>query len=111
MNQLNITLGWRLCRRISPAEDLTPDPTYLSDTNAMDPEYGDPEILPEIGDNCLSAELMLSKGGVMVKSCLTAHKRDRDSNPVEVTMTTQSLTLDHTSLILMMPTRLNLLPI
>jgi hypothetical protein len=33
----------------------------------MDPEYGDAEIMPEIGDNYLSAELMLPKGGVMVK--------------------------------------------
>jgi hypothetical protein len=40
-----------------PAEDLTPDPTYFDDTNAMDPEYGDAEITPEIGDNYLSAEL------------------------------------------------------
>jgi hypothetical protein len=48
------------------AEDLTPDPTYFDDTDAMDPEYGDAEITPEIGDNYLSAELMLPKGGVMV---------------------------------------------
>ncbi len=34
-----------------PAEDLTPDPTYYDDTNAMDPEYGDAEVTPEIGDN------------------------------------------------------------
>jgi hypothetical protein len=65
-----------------PAEDLTPDPAYFDDTNAMDPEYGDAEITPEIGENYLSAELMLPKGGVMVKSCVTVHKRDRDGNPV-----------------------------
>jgi hypothetical protein len=34
-----------------PTEDLTPDPDYFDDTNAMDPEYGDSEITPEIGDN------------------------------------------------------------
>jgi hypothetical protein len=65
-----------------PAKDLTPDPTYYDDTNAMDPEYGDAEITPEIGDNYLSAELMLSKGSVMVKGRVTARKRDRDGNPV-----------------------------
>jgi hypothetical protein len=32
-----------------PAEDLTPDPTYYDDTNAMDPEYGDAEVMPKIG--------------------------------------------------------------
>jgi hypothetical protein len=66
-----------------PAEDLTPDPTYYDDTNAIDPEYGDAEVTPKIGDNYLSAELMLPKGGVMVKGHMTARKRDRDGNPVE----------------------------
>jgi hypothetical protein len=45
------------------AVDLTPDPTYFDDTNAMDPEYGDTEITPEIGYNYSSAELMLPKVG------------------------------------------------
>jgi hypothetical protein len=65
-----------------PAEDLTPDPTYYDDTDAMDPEYGDAEVTPKIGDNYLSAELMLPKGGVLVKGRVTARKRDRDGNPV-----------------------------
>jgi hypothetical protein len=65
-----------------PAEDLTPDPTYYDDTDAMDPEYGDAEVMPEIGDNYLSAELMLPEGGVLVKGHVTARKRDRDGNPV-----------------------------
>jgi hypothetical protein len=38
--------------------------------------------MPETGDNYLSAELMLPKGGVLVKGCVTARKRDRDGNPV-----------------------------
>jgi hypothetical protein len=65
-----------------PAEDLTPDPTYYDDINAMNPEYGDAEVTPKIGDNYLSAELMLPKGGVLVKGRVTACKRDRDGNPV-----------------------------
>ncbi len=48
----------------------------------MDPEYGDTEITPEIGDNYLSAELLLPKGGVMVKGCVTASKCAWDGNPV-----------------------------
>ena len=59
-----------------PAEDLTPDPTYYDDIDAMDPGYSDAEVMPEIGDNYLSAELMLPKGGVLVKGCMTARKRD-----------------------------------
>ncbi len=35
----------------SSSEDLTPDPAYFDDTNPMDPEYGDTEIMPKIGDN------------------------------------------------------------
>jgi hypothetical protein len=65
-----------------PAEDLTPDPTYFDDTNAMDPGYGDAEVTPKIGENYLSSELMLPKGGVMVKSRVTARKQDWDGNPV-----------------------------
>ncbi len=65
-----------------PAEDLTPDLTYYDDTDAMDPEYGDAEVTPETGDNYLSAELMLPKGGVLVKGCVTARKCDWDGNPV-----------------------------
>jgi hypothetical protein len=44
-----------------PSEDLTPDPAYSDDTNAIAPDYGDAEIMPKIGDNYLSAELMLGQ--------------------------------------------------
>ena len=65
-----------------PAEDLTPDPTYYDNTDTADPEYGDAEVTPETGDNYLSAELMLPKGGVLVKGCVKARKRNRDGNPI-----------------------------
>ncbi len=35
-----------------------------------------------MGDNYLSAKLMLPKGGVMVKGRLTAQKQDWNGNPV-----------------------------
>ncbi len=50
-----------------PVEDLTPDPTYYDDTTTADPEYDDAEMTPETGDNYLSAELMLPKGGVLLR--------------------------------------------
>ena len=65
-----------------PAEDLTPDLTNHDDTVAMDPEYSDVEVTPEIGDNYLSPELMLPKGGVMVKGQVTVCTCNRDGNPV-----------------------------
>jgi hypothetical protein len=55
-----------------PTEDLTPDPEYFDNANVINPDYGDAEIMPEMGDNYLSPELVLPKGDVMVKGCLTA---------------------------------------
>jgi hypothetical protein len=65
-----------------PTEDLIPDPEYFDDTNVIDPDYGDTEITPDMGDNYLSAELMLPKGGVTVKGPVTAQKHDQDGNPI-----------------------------
>jgi hypothetical protein len=64
------------------AKNLTPDPDHFDDTDCIDPDYGDAEITPKIGDNYLSAEIMLPRGGTMVKGRVAAHKRDRDGNPV-----------------------------
>ncbi len=79
---INPHLGPAALSQDFPAEDLTPDPTYYDDTNTIDPEYGDEEVMPETGDNYLSAELMLPKGGVLVKGHVTERKRDQDGNPV-----------------------------
>ena len=35
-----------------------------------------------MGDNFLSAEIMLPRGGTMVKRRIAARKRDRDGNPI-----------------------------
>jgi hypothetical protein len=64
------------------AKDLTPDPAYFDDANIIDPDYEDIEITPEMGDNYLTAELMLPRGGTMVKGHVSTHKPDRDGNPV-----------------------------
>jgi len=65
-----------------PAENLTPDPDHYDDTNPIDPDHGDAEITPEMGDNYLSAEIMIPRGGTMVRGRVTARKRDRDVNPI-----------------------------
>ena len=65
-----------------PAENLTPDPNHYDDTDPIDPDYGDTEITPEMGDNYLSAEIMLPRGGTMVKGRIAARKRNRDCNPI-----------------------------
>ncbi len=77
---INLHLGPAAMPQDFPAEDLTPDPTYYDNTATADPEYGDAEVTPETGDNYLFAELMLPKGGVLVKGHVTAHKCNRDGN-------------------------------
>ncbi len=79
---VNLHLGPAAMSQDFPAEDLTPDPTYYDNTATSDPEYGDAEVTPKTGDNYLSAELMLPKGGVLVKGRVTARKRDRDGNSI-----------------------------
>jgi hypothetical protein len=39
-------------------------------------------VTPKTGDNYSSAELMLPKGGVLVKGRVILRKRDRDGNPI-----------------------------
>jgi len=62
---------------------LTPDdPDYFDSTDFIDPDYGDAEIMPEMGDNYLSAEIMLPRGGTMVKRHVSVRKRNRDGNRI-----------------------------
>jgi hypothetical protein len=65
-----------------PAKNLTPDPDHFDDSDLIDPDYGDAEIMPEIGDKYLSAEIMLPRGGTMAKGCVAARKCDMDGNPL-----------------------------
>ena len=58
------------------AEYLTPDPTYFENTHVIDPNYGDAEITPQMGNNYLSAEIMLPRGGSLVKGRISARKHD-----------------------------------
>ena len=61
---------------------MTPDPDRFNKTDLIDPDYGDAEITPEMGDNYLSAKIMLPCGGTMVKGPVATHKRNRDGNPI-----------------------------
>ncbi len=65
-----------------PAKNMTPDPDHYDETDPIDPDQGDVEITPEIGNNYLSAEIMLPRGGTMVKGRVAGRKRDRDGNPI-----------------------------
>ncbi len=40
-----------------PAEDLTPDFDHYDNDHDLDPDHGDLEVTPEMGDNYLNAEI------------------------------------------------------
>jgi hypothetical protein len=62
---------------------LTPDPYHYDDTkDPINSDHGDAEITPEMGDNYLSAKIMLPRGGTMVRGRVAAQKRDQDGNPI-----------------------------
>jgi hypothetical protein len=61
-----------------PAEDLTPDFDHYDDDHDLDPDHGDLEVTPEVGDNYLNAEISVPQGGTLLKGCVTARKRDKD---------------------------------
>jgi hypothetical protein len=63
-----------------PAEDLTPDFDHYEDDHDLDPDHGDLEVTPEVGDNYLDAEISVLQGGTLSKGHVTARKRDKDSN-------------------------------
>jgi hypothetical protein len=65
-----------------PAENLSLDLDHYDETDPINPDHGAVEITPEMGDNFLSAEIMLPRGGTMVKGRVPARKRDRDGNPI-----------------------------
>jgi hypothetical protein len=65
-----------------PAEDLTPDYDFYEDNHDLDPDHGNLEVTPEMGDKYLSAEISVPHGGTLVKGRGTPCERDKDGNPV-----------------------------
>jgi hypothetical protein len=65
-----------------PAADLTPEYLTYEDDHDLNPDHGDLEVMPEIGDNYLSAEISIPRGGSMVKGRVKSRKRDADGNPI-----------------------------
>jgi hypothetical protein len=61
---------------------LTPEYLTYDDDLYLDPDHGDLEVTPEIGDNYLSAEILIPRGGTMTKGRVKSRKRDADGNPI-----------------------------
>jgi hypothetical protein len=75
-------LGPNATEQDFPAEDLTPDYDFYDDDHGLDPDHGDLEVTPEMGDNYLNAEISVPQGGTLMKGRVTSRKRDKDGNPV-----------------------------
>jgi len=46
---------------------MTPEYLTYEDDHNLNPDHDDLEVMPEIGDNYLSAEISIPRGGSMVK--------------------------------------------
>jgi hypothetical protein len=64
------------------AEDLTPDYDFYDDDHDLDPDHGNLEVTPEMGDNYLNVEISVPHGGTLVKGRVTSQKRDKDGSPI-----------------------------
>jgi hypothetical protein len=67
-----------------PAEDLTPNYDFYDNDHCLDPDHGNLEVTPEMGDNYLNAEISVPRGGTLAMGCVTSRKRDKDGNPVRL---------------------------
>ena len=51
-----------------PEQDLTPENEYHEGSaNSIDPDHGDLEVTPETGDNFIGAEIMIPRGGMLLR--------------------------------------------
>jgi hypothetical protein len=75
-------LGPNAMEQDFPAEDFTPDYNFYDDDHDLDPDHGNLEVTPEMGDNYLNAEIAVPRGGTLVKGHITSWKRDKNGNPV-----------------------------
>ncbi len=103
-------LGSNATEQDLPAEDLPPEYLTYDDDHDLDPDHGDLEVTPEIGDNYHSAEILIVYGGTMTKWPVTSWKRDVDSNPIGWAHVTLSFTHNNMLLSFRMVMRPNRLP-
>jgi hypothetical protein len=61
---------------------LTPEFLTYDDDHDLDSDHGNLEVTPEIGDNYLSADILIPRGGSMAKGRVKSRKRDADGNPI-----------------------------
>jgi hypothetical protein len=75
-------LGSTTTEQDFPVEDLTPDYDFYEGNHDLDPDHGNLEVTPEMGDKYLRAEISIPRGGTLVKGRVTPCKRGKDGNPI-----------------------------
>jgi hypothetical protein len=65
-----------------PAEYLTPEYLTYDNDHDLDPDHGNLEVTPEIGDNYLSANILIPQDGSMAKGRVKSWKQDAHGNPI-----------------------------
>ncbi len=68
-------LGPNATEQDFPAEDLTPDYDFYDDNHDLDPDHGNLEVTPEMGDNYLNTEISVPRGGTLAKGRVTSRKK------------------------------------
>jgi hypothetical protein len=64
-------------------QDLTPEHIYYEeDAESIDSDHGNLEVTPEIGDNYIGAEILIPRGGDLLRGRVTRRKRDANGNPI-----------------------------
>ncbi len=75
-------LGPNATEQDFPAEDLTLDYDFYHNNHDLDPDHGNLEATPEMGDNYLSTEISAPRGVALVKGRVTSRKTNKDGNPI-----------------------------
>jgi hypothetical protein len=75
-------LGPNAMEQDFPAENLTHDYDFYDNNHDSDPDHGNLEVTPEMGDNYLSTENSVPHGGTLVKGRIASRKWDKDGNLV-----------------------------
>ena len=64
-------------------QDLTPEHNHHDkDANSIDSDHGNLEVTPELGDNFISAKILIPCGGFLSRGQVTRRKRDADGNHI-----------------------------
>jgi hypothetical protein len=75
-------LGPNATEQDFPTEDLTPDYNFYDNDHDLDPDHGNLEVIPEMGDSYFSSEISIPRGGTLVKGRVILRRKDKEGNSI-----------------------------